>query len=101
MPFGGKTYNSGLDRIRLLSQLGQVLCIMRDGNWRTLSTLERQVDGTEAAISARLRDFRKPKWGTHLLEKRRVGDNGLYEYRLLLPTKDAKHLQRRIDKELQ
>jgi hypothetical protein len=59
---------------------------MSDGAWRTLEEIRSRVGGSEAAISARLRDLRKDKFGGHIVESRRRGDGsrGLWEYRLVL-----------------
>lgn len=54
-----------------------------DGRWHTLRELSRKIGEPEASISARLRDFRKPQYGGHVIDKRRVEDGGgTWEYRL-------------------
>ena len=80
--FDGATYEPEQDKHRLNCQLRRVFDLMRDGKWRTLDVIAYQVSGSEAAISARLRDFRKPRFGAHTVERRRV-KCGLFEYRLL------------------
>lgn len=80
--FDGYTYEPALDAERLTGQLLRVWQLMRDGKWRTLAEIASAVDGSEAGVSARLRDFRKPKFGALHVDRRRV-DGGLYEYRLL------------------
>jgi hypothetical protein len=61
---------------------------MKDGVWRTLSEIEKVlgVGHSQAGISARLRDFRKEKFGGHTVERRRRGNaaKGLHEYRLII-----------------
>ena len=80
--FDGKTYEPALDHARLTSQLDRVRELMRDGQWRTLHDILVAVDGaSEAAISARLRDLRKAKFGLFHVERRRVA-GGLFEYRV-------------------
>ncbi len=79
--FDGKTYNPGRDYVRLNGQLKKVFELMKDGNWRQLDWIHRAVGGSEASISARLRDLRKPKYGAHTVERRHIR-NGLFEYRL-------------------
>jgi hypothetical protein len=59
--FDGKTYDADRDFDRLGGQLGR--------------------GGSIAAISARLRDLRKPKYGSREVERRYL-HNGLFEYRL-------------------
>lgn len=62
----------------------RVLSLMSDGKWRTLSEIHEAVGGTEASVSARLRDLRKPKFGGYTVLRRRVGDprRGMWEYKL-------------------
>lgn len=70
---------------RLAGQLGRVFEYMKDGQWRTLSQITLVcAPGTEAAMSARLRDIRN-KQG-HTVNRRRVGNpkDGAYEYQVIL-----------------
>lgn len=87
--FDGKTYDPPEDHARLRGQLERVFLVMSDGGWRTLRQIAEQCRGSEASVSARLRDFRKPKYGSRSVERRRVG-GGLYEYRLA-PKDNAHH----------
>lgn len=80
--FGGATYDPVLDRERLTTQLQRVQRLMADGCWRTLHEIQEAVGGTEASISARLRDCRKSPWFLRV-DRRRVADGGLWEYRVL------------------
>lgn len=79
--FDGATYEPRLDLIRLNTQLGRVKHLMIDGRWRTLRSIAAQTGGSEASVSARLRDLRKPRNGGYNVERRRVAD-GLFEYRI-------------------
>lgn len=81
----GQTFNPDLDAERLNTQGARVWQLMRDSNWRTLSEIQAECGGSEAGVSARLRDFRKREWGGNTVRRRRRGDsrNGLYEYRLI------------------
>lgn len=87
MNFDGATYSPSLDLSRLESQLERVRELMLDSKWRTLDEIHRIVGGSEAGISARLRDLRKPRFGSYQVNRRRRGDAtaGLFEYRLLKP----------------
>lgn len=67
---------------RLATALGRVLTLMRDGEWRTLATIASECGTSEAGASARLRDLRKERFGSHTVERRRV-DGGLWEYRVV------------------
>lgn len=82
----GETFDPELDGPRLARQLNRVKTLMLDGHWRTLRQIAYVVGGSEAGISARLRDLRKPKFGGYLVERRRsrdaAADAGLWEYRV-------------------
>jgi hypothetical protein len=82
--FGGRTFEPKLDEKRLTGQLGAVRDLMKDGRWRTLRTIAVSVRGSEAGISARLRDLRKAQFGACKVERRRAGDprSGIWEYRM-------------------
>jgi hypothetical protein len=54
---------------------------MADGNWRTLGQIAALVGGSEASVSARLRDLRKKRFGGYDIERKHVGD-GLWSYRM-------------------
>jgi len=83
--FDGDTYERPFDYERLGKQARSVFLLMSDGRWRTLPQISRATGCPEASVSARLRDFRKRKFGSHTVERRSVGSRtlGLYEYRLL------------------
>jgi hypothetical protein len=83
MSFGGGTFNEGRDGDRLRAQLTRVYRVMYDGTWRTLKTISRETGDPEPSVSARLRDFRKSKFGGHNVERKYLHD-GLWEYRLLI-----------------
>ena len=80
-PFDGSTISPARDNARLGSQLWAVKSILMDRQWHTLGELALRIGGSEAGISARLRDLRKPKHGGLRIERRHV-KNGLHEYRL-------------------
>jgi hypothetical protein len=83
--FDGGTYESPFDRERLTGQWLRVFNVMRDGQWRTLPEIAAATgDRSEAAISARLRDFRKERFGSHTVNRRARGDraSGYFEYQL-------------------
>lgn len=80
--FDGDTYEPELDFRRLYGQLMRVRMLMEDGVWRTIPQINAVVTGSAQAISARLRDLRKEKYGGRTVERRYVA-RGLYEYRLV------------------
>lgn len=81
--FGGATFQEDRDGARLFGQLREVFTLMCDGQWRTIEQIALVVNGTEAGISARLRDLRKKRYGGHTVERQYVG-KGLWRYRLLV-----------------
>lgn len=85
MPFDGNTYDPSSDKKRLSTQFVRVRSAMLDGTWHTLAELRDKAGGTEAAVSARIRDLRKEKFGGHTVLRRRKGDakQGLWEYCLV------------------
>lgn len=84
--FDGTSYDPQVDHDRLLTLQQKVMNLMLDYRWRTLTEIQRVTGGSEAGISARLRDLRKKRFGGYVVERRRRGaaKRGLYEYRVLL-----------------
>lgn len=80
--FDGETYEPAEDHARLKGQLWRVFQLMSDGKWRTLAEISEDAGGTEASVSARLRDLRKEKYGSREIERERVS-GGLFRYRLV------------------
>lgn len=82
MYFDGKTYDPVLDRKRLSQQIYVVWDVMYGGVWHTLARLAYRTGFPESSISARLRDFRKPRFGGHeVLRERGLG--GVWRYKLI------------------
>lgn len=83
-PRDGDTFDSSQDESRLNIQMRRTWAVLSDHQWHTSAELEERVGDSWASVGARLRDLRKPKFGGHSIEKRRIpGANGLWEYRLL------------------
>lgn len=83
--FDGSTYVPQLDAIRLGKQAQAVFQLMADGRWRTLREICESIGvGSEAGVSARLRDFRKAKFGGYVVNRQRRGlaEDGVFEYQL-------------------
>jgi hypothetical protein len=78
----GDTYEPDRDATRLQGQRKAIFALMSDGLWRTLPLIASITGHPEASVSARLRDFRKAKYGSNTVERRYVGD-GLWAYRLI------------------
>jgi len=83
--FSGITYEAKHDRSRLAAQSSRVFTLMSDGAWRTLGEIAEATGDPQQSVSARLRDFRKARWGGHVVERRARGkrSEGLFEYRLV------------------
>ena len=81
--FDGAEYNHERDGERLTNQYQIIFDLMRDGIWRTMGEIERITGFPQASISAQLRHSRKPRFGSHRVEKQYLG-SGLFQYRLLV-----------------
>ena len=84
--FDGSTYEEQQDQKRLTGQVKRIFSLMKDCQWRTLSEIESATGDPQSSISAQLRHLRKPRFGSHIVEKRSRGEraNGLYEYQLTI-----------------
>ena len=82
--FDGPVYVPRFDYARLTGQIERVYNLICDGEWRTLSEIERATGDPAASVSAQLRHLRKVKFGSHTINKRPRGDrySGLWEYQL-------------------
>jgi len=81
--FDGVTYDPAEDYTRLKTQLQRVRWHMTHpaGKWWRIMDLRTKCGGTEAGISARIRDLRKPKNGGFRVEHKRA-TGGLWLYRV-------------------
>ncbi len=79
--FDGQTYEPARDEQRLSGHLEKVRRLMSDGRWRTLEQIACYVGCSEASASARCRDLRKGRYGSHTIERKRV-EGGLWVYRM-------------------
>ena len=79
--FDGANYSHRLDGLRLAHQFNRVFDVMKDGRWRSLLELEEETGDTSASISAQLRNARKSRFGSHTVEKQRLG-HGHWKYKL-------------------
>ncbi len=82
--FDGATYDRQKDQERLSSLLSLVHGVLADGRWHTLEDISGRVGAGEASVSARVRDLRKFRFGSHVIESRRARA-GLWVYRLVRP----------------
>ena len=87
-PRSGATFDAERDTIRLNQQALDVWNEMKDGQWWTLRALAMTIYHPEASISARIRDLRKARFGSHTVERRHIAA-GIWQYRLV-PNTDVK-----------
>ena len=83
--FDGPAYEPAVDHARLTGQILRVWQCMDDKRWRSLSEIARLTRDPESSVSAQLRHLRKPKFGSHQVNRRRRGDRaaGLFEYQVI------------------
>lgn len=83
--YDGPCFDPKLDGERLKKQSGRVFHVLNFGDWVTLREIEELTGDPQSSISAQIRHFRKPCYGSHIIEKRRRGDpsRGIWEYRLV------------------
>lgn len=89
--FNGPDYDHERDSVRLGSQLLRVSALMADGRWRTLAEISHSCGDPESSVSAQLRHLRKPRFGSHTVNRRHVG-GGLFEYQLIAGATDLPHI---------
>ena len=80
--FDGATYSPARDQLRLSNQLELVRNVLSDRQWHTLADIADAVNGSQAGVSARLRDLRKARFGQHTIDRQYVAD-GVWRYRLV------------------
>lgn len=80
--FDGDTYDPKHDLVRLTGQIQRVFDAIKDNGWYTLDEIHKATNDPHASISAQLRNLRKERFGSHVIEKRCKGNrsNGLWEY---------------------
>ena len=72
------------DKTRLATQSQRLFTKMSKApHYWTLRTLSHDLNISEAGVSARLRDFRKPEWGGHTVLKKRTAYGNRYCYKLV------------------
>lgn len=81
--FDGETYVPKRDHVRLTGQLYEVWSVMKDGRWRSLHEIHEVTGIQHQSVSARLRDFRKEKFGGHEVD-RMSSEPGHFLYRLIV-----------------
>lgn len=81
--FRGETYEPEHDFKRLAGLLQRVHDFMAPGGWHTLADISAACGGSEASVSARLRDLRRKEYGAHTIERERQSPfTGVWIYRM-------------------
>ena len=88
--FDGRTFEPAFDADRLAGQYRRVFDVMSSGKPMTLAEIQNAIEkatgvhDSQTGISARIRDFRKEKFGGHWVHSQRRGDakRGVWEYQL-------------------
>jgi len=78
----GTTYDHARDGVRLGEQHKRVWKVMRRGHWKTIAQVAAITGDQAQSVAARIRDFRKPKFGGHDIQSKYVGD-GVWMYRVV------------------
>ena len=73
-----------IDFDRLQGQTKAIYDLMSDGIWRTLQDIEAITNYPSPSISSQLRHLRKSRFGGHIVDKRRRGNGGTWEYKLII-----------------
>lgn len=81
--FDGSDYIPERDDARLTKQSDKIFNLMRDGVYRTLEQISQLTKEPQASVSAQLRHLRKPKFGSHTINKQYLGD-GIFLYQLIV-----------------
>jgi hypothetical protein len=83
--FKGADYIPKIDYTRLDSQIQKIKRLMLDGQWRTYSEVNRDLNTSypEPSISAQFRNLRKDDFGGFTVNRRRRTITGLNEYQVL------------------
>lgn len=81
--FDGETYSHEHDGKRLSAQYDTVFNLMKDGKARSLEDIGAMTKFPQQSVSARLRDMRKLRFGSHTVQRKNMGD-GLWLYTLIV-----------------
>ena len=83
--FDGQTYEPKRDYIRLKGQLNAVMCLMKDGRWRTLSkkyAMKLMAEAKHQSVLVCVTYEKKNM--AHTLSSANISEVGLFRYRLIL-----------------
>jgi hypothetical protein len=91
--FSGATFDRERDGNRLAKQYLTVFTLMRDGQWRTLDQIAGLTGAPTHSASARLRDMRKKRHGSHTVLREYIA-KGIFRYRLIENVNACPHLEK-------
>jgi hypothetical protein len=81
--FDGPEYDVSRDDVRLTGQIEVIWRFMTSHeSWCTVDQIVNRTGYPANSVQAQLRNLRKPRFGSYLVERRRVTESGLYEYRV-------------------
>lgn len=86
--FDGSDYDPELDGARLSGQLLRVYEVMRDGEWHTIPEVQSECRRRfgyqimDASVGKHIRHLRYERFGHFIVDKRRIDESGLWEYRV-------------------
>lgn len=86
-PINSPAWEDRFDKMRIRGQRRRVFDLLYQRRWYTLHEAAQALpDDSEAGISARIRDFRKARYGGFDVQRRRRREGGgTWEYRILPP----------------
>lgn len=79
--FDSESYCDEIDYKPLRGQLALIFALIKDGEYRTLADIVDECGGRIKSTAARLRDLRKPEYGSYIVDKKLVeGKKTTWEY---------------------
>ena len=80
--FDGVDYQPELDFVRLKGQMERIYNLMQDEQFRTLSLIAAITGDPESSVSAQLRNFRKARFGGHIVNRKRIDNTWYYQLKV-------------------
>lgn len=80
--FDGDDYAADKDEVRLNGQLRLIWLLMSGGGWFTVEGIVSHTGYPANSVQAQLRNLRKARYGAYDVQRRRITESGLYEYRV-------------------
>lgn len=83
----GPAYDEKIDGERINKQQARIRKFMLNAGWKTLGEIEEALNYPQASISAQLRHLRKRRFGSFIVDKRRMGT--AWEYHVSPPKEET------------